>query len=163
MGSSSSRRSLNQYSTDARCKRSQCAFLNVDTEAHLLHTIAHAHGATLRTHDSKCKPFVCRIRRVEDDAKSGVGAQRGGGLHRAWVQRFRQPEFVPSAGSAQGSAEIPDEAVRQRRIPRAQTGESVEVERTSAESHNTASTDSDFFEEHFPRVGCSSHYARAHD
>lgn len=35
---------------------------------------------------------------------------------------------------------------------RPQTGEAIEKDRTSADSINTTSTDSDFFAEHFPRV-----------
>lgn len=128
-----------------RLRRSQCAFLNLDTEAHLLHTIAHSHGLLLRPHDPKCKPFVCRLRRVEDDAKSGVGAQRGGGLHRAWVAETKE-RLLLSPQKQQSR--------QQSQPPRFDSHDGVDDEsgRRSVDSTSTNSTDSEFFKEHFPKV-----------
>ena len=151
--------------------RSQSAFLNTVSERHLLHTIAHSHGVSLRPRDPKCKPFVCRIRRVEDDAKSGVGAQRGSGLHQTWVKQHQfhdRPHMqVKTATHAQRPIGEVAETNYQQPLPgfdqrgplaRTHTGEAIEEERTSADSANTASTDSDFFAEHFPRVRASLTY-----
>ncbi|ORY81242.1 YT521-B-like domain-domain-containing protein [Leucosporidium creatinivorum] len=104
--------------------RSQCAFVNLSTEDHLHHIISQSHGVLLRPNDPKCKPLVCRVRRVEDDKKSGVGAQRGGGLHKAWVEERR---------------EIGEEL------------EEVRKEGGGAESTETSSTDSEFLSEHFSK------------
>lgn len=110
---------------------SQCAFVNLSSEAHLQHTITQSHGILLRPDDPKCKPLVCRVRRVEDDAKSGVGAQRGGGLHKAWVELHNQEE------------------VKRKSL---ELGVEVEEVRKEMGSADTTSTDSDFFEAHFPKV-----------
>lgn len=104
---------------------SQCAFVNLSTEAHLNHIISQSHGTLLRPNDPKCKPLVCRVRRAEDDKKSGVGAQRGGGLHKAWVEERK---------------EVGKEL------------EEVRKEGGGASSTETSSTDSGFLAEHFPKV-----------
>ncbi|PLW32389.1 hypothetical protein PCASD_14332 [Puccinia coronata f. sp. avenae] len=67
--------------------RSNCAFVNYASQAHLSHAIAACNGKPLRPLDPYCKPLLCRIRKPEDNIKSGVGAQRIGGMHRSWVKR----------------------------------------------------------------------------
>ncbi|WAR55433.1 hypothetical protein PtB15_6B174 [Puccinia triticina] len=60
--------------------RSNCAFVNYISQAHLAQAIACSNGKPLRALDPYCKPLLCRIRKPEDNIKSGVGAQRIGGL-----------------------------------------------------------------------------------
>ncbi|ORY84676.1 YT521-B-like domain-domain-containing protein [Leucosporidium creatinivorum] len=106
--------------------RSNCAFVNFISNEHLQHAIAHSNGLPLRPSDRKCKPLVCRVRMREDDAKSGVGAQRGGGLHKAYVKAL-QAEKAALEGLASRT-----------RSP-------------SPSGSSTSSTTSDLFAEHFPK------------
>ncbi|KAM0790363.1 hypothetical protein ACM66B_003246 [Microbotryomycetes sp. NB124-2] len=138
--------------------RSQCAFLNLDSEDHLFHMIAQAHGVTLRPNDARCKPLVCRVRRTEDDAKSGVGAQRGGGLHKAWVKMNGTGGVDPVMdrddavnGLKEQVEAMKDELKKDDERKRVQVGNELESERESIESTSSGSTDSGFFHQHFPR------------
>ncbi|KAL8280068.1 hypothetical protein RQP46_007649 [Phenoliferia psychrophenolica] len=65
--------------------RSNCAFVNYASDLHLQHSIAVSHNVSLRPFDMRCKELVCRVRKSADDKKSGVGAQRLGGMHHAYV------------------------------------------------------------------------------
>ncbi|KAJ7069166.1 YT521-B-like domain-containing protein [Mycena amicta] len=66
--------------------RSNCAFVNYETEAHLQRAITRFNGIPLRPADPRCPRLVCRVRRKDDDLKAGVGGQRGMGLHMRWVK-----------------------------------------------------------------------------
>ena len=66
--------------------RSNCAFINYDTEAHLNEAIEHFHGKLLRPEDPRCLKLACRVRKKDDDLKAGVGAQRGTGMHVNWIK-----------------------------------------------------------------------------
>ncbi|KAJ7152283.1 YT521-B-like domain-containing protein [Mycena crocata] len=65
--------------------RSNCAFVNYDTEAHLQAAIERFNGVSLRP-DPRCARLVCRVRHKGEDLRAGVGGQRGIGLHRGWVK-----------------------------------------------------------------------------
>ncbi|KAJ6464666.1 YT521-B-like domain-containing protein [Mycena vitilis] len=66
--------------------RSSCAFVNYETEVHLLAAIARFNGVPLRAADPRCARLVCRARRKDDDLRAGVGGQRGMGMHSRWVK-----------------------------------------------------------------------------
>ncbi|KAF9648033.1 hypothetical protein BDM02DRAFT_2452075 [Thelephora ganbajun] len=70
--------------------RSNCAFVNFDTEAHLSAAIARFSGQKIRPGDPKCPNLVCRVRKKTDDLRAGVGGQRGVGLHMKWIQERKQ-------------------------------------------------------------------------
>jgi len=70
--------------------RSNCAFVNFETEAHLTAATARFSGRKIRPDDPKCPNLVCRVRRKTDDLKAGVGGQRGVGMHMKWVQERKQ-------------------------------------------------------------------------
>lgn len=70
--------------------RSNCAFVNLTSEAHLLAAITHFNGQPLRPGDPRCQRLVCRVRGREDDVKAGVGGQRGAGLHVRWIRDQRE-------------------------------------------------------------------------
>lgn len=66
--------------------RSNCCFVNYRSDIHLQHAIATTNGSSLRPDDWRLRPLVCRVRKGDDDStKSGVGAQRLGGLHLSYV------------------------------------------------------------------------------
>lgn len=114
--------------TEARERRSNCAFVNYLTEAHLEHAIRVCTGLLLRPLDRRCKPLLCRVRMREDDAKSGVGAQRGSGMHKAYVEAMGRVEV-------EGREE-----------------ENGKEEENGSEEGSTASTASSLFARHFPKV-----------
>ncbi|KAI0927339.1 hypothetical protein AcV5_007896 [Taiwanofungus camphoratus] len=66
--------------------RSNCAFVNFQTAAHLHAAIRHFNGQPLRAGDPRCPRLVCRVRGRDDDLKAGVGGQRGAGIHVRWVR-----------------------------------------------------------------------------
>jgi len=70
--------------------RSNCAFVNFDTEAHLNAAIIRFSGQKIRPDDPKCQNLVCRVRKKTDDLRAGVGGQRGVGLHTKWIQEHKQ-------------------------------------------------------------------------
>ncbi|KAF8306713.1 hypothetical protein DL93DRAFT_2048005, partial [Clavulina sp. PMI_390] len=63
--------------------QSHCAFVNYTSELHLQRALSHFHGRPFRPGGVK---LVCRVRRKAEEMKSGVGGQRGLGLHRKWVE-----------------------------------------------------------------------------
>jgi hypothetical protein len=72
--------------------RSNCAFVNLKNENDLKTAIAYFNGKTLRPWDPRCQPFLCRVRKADDDLKSGVGGQRGAGLHIKYIKDLRAKE-----------------------------------------------------------------------
>ncbi|KAJ4482431.1 YT521-B-like domain-containing protein [Lentinula aciculospora] len=70
--------------------RSSCAFVNYENEAKLQAAIAKFNGVPLRSHDPRCPRLVCRVRKIDDDLKAGVGGQRGVGMHTKWLRDQRE-------------------------------------------------------------------------
>ena len=70
--------------------RSNCAFVNFESESCLLEAISRFHGVPLRPDNPRCARLVCRVRRKDDDLKAGVGGQRGTGMHTRWVKEQKQ-------------------------------------------------------------------------
>ena len=64
--------------------QSHCAFVNYNSEGHLQRALAYFNGRPFRPGGVK---LVCRIRRKAEEIKSGVGGQRGLGLHKKWVEQ----------------------------------------------------------------------------
>ncbi|CAK5270600.1 unnamed protein product [Mycena citricolor] len=78
--------------------RSNCAFVNYNSESALTIAIASFNGVSLRTFPQQTavvgkrnatKPLICRARMEEHDLFTGVGGQRGVGLHSTWVKERR--------------------------------------------------------------------------
>ncbi|KAH9931667.1 YT521-B-like domain-containing protein [Epithele typhae] len=106
-GSSASTESLHGgVSSIFLITRSNCAFINFQTEAHLHAAIKHFNGVPLRPNDPRCPRLVCRIRGRDDDLKAGVGGQRGAGVHVRWVKekREREKEALRRLSSASGTS-----------------------------------------------------------
>ena len=70
--------------------RSNCAFVNFESEGCLLEAISLFNGIPLRADDPRCARLVCRVRRKDDDLMAGVGGQRGTGMHTRWVKDQKQ-------------------------------------------------------------------------
>ena len=86
-------------------QRSNCAFVNFQTEAHLHAAIAYFNGKPLRPLDPRCPRLVCRVRGREDDLKAGVGGQRGAGIHVRWIKDQRQKQAENAVARLTGSPE----------------------------------------------------------
>ena len=107
--------------------RSNCCFVNVVSRRHLEHMIRVCNGLSLRPADPRCKPLLCRVRKADDDTKTGVGAQRGRNMHKEWIN--------DRAG-----------------VPSSYLGHPVNKQPISAfQSNSTSSTTSSFLARHFPR------------
>ena len=70
--------------------RSNCAFVNFESEAQLEAAVERFHGKPIRPDNPPCPRLVCRVRKRTDDLKAGVGAQRGNGMHVKWVKEQRK-------------------------------------------------------------------------
>lgn len=118
------------------------------------HAIKEANGKSLRPRDPRCKELVCRVRRRDDDTRSGVGAQRIGGMHRAYVaakereQQIRDEYDVSSTRAesnvrTEGGDDEGDDSGAPKR-----PGPTTQQERLS---HSTSSTSSGFLSKHFSK------------
>ncbi|KAH9964758.1 hypothetical protein BJV74DRAFT_301252 [Russula compacta] len=116
--------------------RSNCAFINFESEAQLEAAIARFHGQSIRTDDARRPSLVCRIRKRTDDLKAGVGAQRGSGMHVKWIKEQRTG--VSSGGGY--LAGLSDDDTGQRSSTSC-----------SSRSGSFASTDSDVLLRYFPQ------------
>lgn len=132
--------------------RSNCAFVNYATNLHLHHSIAVTNGVPLRPEDARSKPLVCRVRKAEDDTKSGVGAQRMGGMHMAFVRaqqvKMQQEQRAlrdksPTSISEQGLSPPQGMSDKRRRS-------TVSVN-SAGTSIGSTSTTSSFLAKHFER------------
>ncbi|BEJ04844.1 hypothetical protein CcaverHIS641_0206610 [Cutaneotrichosporon cavernicola] len=117
--------------------RSSCAFVNFSSQADLDRAVPFFHGLSLRPWDPRCPRMVCRVRHKDDDLRAGVGAQRGVGMHRAWVEQHKQLDMKQSPKSQ--NLQLPDN-------PNSQSSSSNH--RSSA---SFASTNSSFLVHHFPK------------
>jgi len=70
--------------------QSNCAFVNYDSEDCLLNAVARCNGVAVRPDDQRCIKLVCRVRKKDEDLKTGVRAQRGVGIHTEWVQEQKR-------------------------------------------------------------------------
>ncbi|TFY77703.1 hypothetical protein EWM64_g6309 [Hericium alpestre] len=98
--------------------RSNCAFVNFESEQHLEAATTRYNGQPLRPNDPRCQRLVCRIRKPTDDLRSGVGGQRGMGMHTKWVneqkgkarqaqaQRKGELEYSGSKSTASSPEEV---------------------------------------------------------
>lgn len=128
--------------------RSNCAFVNFESERHLNVAISRFNGKAIRQGDSRCPRLACRIRRTADDLLAGVGAQRGIGMHMRWIKEQRAKERADlDAANVTGSTTGPsfpsvpeDEGKKQR-----------DVVAHSNSSGSFTSTNSSLFTRYFPR------------
>ncbi|KAF9513822.1 hypothetical protein BS47DRAFT_1343824 [Hydnum rufescens UP504] len=82
---------------------SHCAFVNYSSEPHLQRALQYFNGRPFRNGGVK---LLCRVRKRNEEIKSGVGAQRGLGFHRKWVKEHALERAVPSQSNEVGSASI---------------------------------------------------------
>lgn len=131
--------------------RSSCAFVNFSSQIDLDRAVPYFNGLSLRPWDSRCPRMVCRVRHKDDDLRSGVGAQRGVGMHRAWVEQRRAelsenqpPRRMPTIGVSPKSMSL--------ELPPQPHQEGSQHDSSSAHksSASYASTNSSFLVHHFP-------------
>jgi hypothetical protein len=93
--------------------RSSCAFVNLYTQEELLLAITWFNGKSLRPQDPRCPKMVCRVRKMDDDLKAGVGGQRGAGIHTKYVQELMAKEKAEAlAKEVNTGSSDPDEACK---------------------------------------------------
>lgn len=78
--------------------RSNCAFVNYASPAHLERAVKYFNGKQVRPHDPRCPKLVCRVRKKDDEAQAGVAGQRGRGMHVAWLKQQRELERSQTNG-----------------------------------------------------------------
>jgi hypothetical protein len=128
--------------------RSNCAFVNFESEAHLEAATARFHGEPLRLDDPRCPRLVCRVRKRTDDLKAGVGAQRGNGIHVKWVKEQKakaRSEGAESPGLLEGKGRSSPLSISDN------DGEGRPPSSCSSRSGSLASTDSGVLRRYFPQ------------
>jgi hypothetical protein len=70
--------------------RSNCAFVNFESEAQLDAAIVRFHDKPIWPDRPPFAHLVCRVRKRADDLKAGVGAQRGSSMHVKWINDQRE-------------------------------------------------------------------------
>lgn len=134
--------------------RSNCAFVNFDTEAHLHSAIERFNGKSLRSDDARCPRLVCRVRRKDDDLKAGVGGQRGMGLHTRWVKEKGPKADDSNVKTPLASDHLPSESADQ--LSMASLSLSSDDDRIlpttkQSSSGSYASTNSSILTRYFPK------------
>lgn len=89
--------------------RSNCAFVNFESEAQLDAAIVRFHDKPIWPDRPPFAHLVCRVRKRADDLKAGVGAQRGSSMHIKWIKEQRERakrEGVESVGLTKGVGEL---------------------------------------------------------
>jgi hypothetical protein len=129
--------------------RSNCAFVNFDSEAQLEAAIARFHGKPVRPNSPPCPRLVCRARKRTDDLKAGVGAQRGNSMHVNWIKEQRKGarrEGADSVGSTKAMGELS--------LPLSTSeddGQGRSSTLSSSRSSSLPSTDSGILSRYFPQ------------
>ena len=137
--------------------RTNCAFVNYKSEEVLREAIVRFNGAQLRPSDARCPRLACRVRRVDDDLRAGVGGQRGMGIHTRWVkeQEGKQPEVpsepsdLSSSSSSVGVSEEMATAISSNKHGDMQNRQGVYIKHSSSDG-SYSSTNSSFLAEYFP-------------
>ncbi|EJT98829.1 hypothetical protein DACRYDRAFT_101823 [Dacryopinax primogenitus] len=127
--------------------RSNCAFVNFNSESHLERAVAFFNNKPIRPNDPRCPRLVCRVRRKDDDLRAGVGGQRGVGIHTRWVkeQREKESEELQDATLGMGGKlgedddQPPDTPTRQKTLGH------------QGSSGSFTSTNSSFLQKYFPK------------
>ncbi|KAG1726697.1 YT521-B-like domain-containing protein [Suillus paluster] len=145
--------------------RSNCAFVNFDTEEHLRRAIARFNGKQLP--ERRGPRLVCRARRKEDDLRAGVGGQRGVGVHTRYVREQLQQEQTDKQGEAPSEDDQSSPTDRRSSVSsesghplavsgdegaaRARQGSRLEHSGKAHSSSSYGSTNSSFLSRHFPK------------
>jgi hypothetical protein len=119
--------------------RSSCAFVNFSSVADLDRAVPFFNGLSLRPWDNRCPRMVCRIRNKDDDLRAGVGAQRGVGMHRSWVEQHKPERKETGVSPKSTLLELPE------------GGDRSNHDSSHKSSASFASTNSSFLAHHFPK------------
>ena len=143
--------------------RSNCAFVNFESEGGLLEAISRFNGVPLRADDPRCARLVCRVRRKDDDLMAGVGSQRGTGMHTRWVkdQKQKAQEKTKQDQSDLSAFDCPSPSSVSERLGYGISNLSLSSDNSEAEqnahvkhsstSDSYSSTNSSFLARHFPK------------
>ena len=95
--------------------QSHCAFVNYDSPANLDRGVELFNGRHMRPADLLSLPLVCKLRKAKDAKRSGVGSQRGVGMHLKWIT-YQQTEGIKAPSSPEGIdvLEVPSYTVIRR-------------------------------------------------
>ncbi|KAG0700271.1 YT521-B-like domain-containing protein [Suillus ampliporus] len=170
MDNDSSEHEDNGVSSIFLISRSNCAFVNFNTEDHLRRAIARFSGKQL--HERRGPRLVCRARRKEDDLRAGVGGQRGVGVHTRYVREQVQQGRTDKQGEAPSEDDqssptdrrlnVSNESGHPLAVPipllssdeeaaRARPGSQLGHSSKAQSSSSYGSTTSSFLSRHFPR------------
>ncbi|CAO1639228.1 unnamed protein product [Sympodiomycopsis kandeliae] len=80
--------------------RSNCAFVNFASATLLEQAVTLFDGSVIRPGGAKATKLVCRVRKKEEEAASGVAGQRGKGIHVGWLKEYNRRRREEEASSA---------------------------------------------------------------
>lgn len=133
--------------------RSNCAFVNFQSEAQLEAATARFNGQPIRPDDQQCPHLVCRVRRREDDLMAGVGGQRGSGMHIKWVKERKvkiRHEQADTVGSPKAIVRL-SSPLSVSSNDGAGEGHAYHSNPSPSPSPSVASTNSDILTRYFPQ------------
>jgi hypothetical protein len=141
--------------------RSSCAFVNLETQDELLLAISYFNHRVLRPSDPRCPKLVCRVRKMDDDLRAGVGGQRGAGIHVKYVQELAAKEKAQGVVEPANGEEDEDRVVTSPDPGRKESVGNGMItpaafaawhhDRSQSGTHSFASTNSSFLGRHFPK------------
>jgi hypothetical protein len=133
--------------------KSHCAFANYDSQYALDTALTYFSGRRYRPEDPTCPQMVCRVRTTTDDVKSGVGLQRGTGMHVAWarMEKDREVAFQKRNGSPiQDSDGAPSRSSTISSSSHPSGGSYLRIPSEPDEDSDPHSSSSSFLKENFP-------------
>ncbi|EIM92915.1 uncharacterized protein STEHIDRAFT_144161 [Stereum hirsutum FP-91666 SS1] len=86
--------------------RSNCAFVNFESQSQLESAATTFNGRRLREGDSRGPRLVCRVRKQDDDDHAGVNGQRQSNIHVKWL-RERQLRTDETTAAVAGNSSKP--------------------------------------------------------
>jgi RNA recognition motif-containing protein len=134
--------------------RTNCAFVNFESESSLLNAITKFNGQALRPNDPRCARLLCRVRRKDDDLRAGVGGQRGMGMHTRWIKEQQGKAAKASDSSAEQSDSSdapPTPSSLGSRPSNASSDDDAMLYNKGSSSGSFASTNSSVLTRHFPQ------------
>ncbi len=126
--------------------RSNCAFINFESEAQLQAATARFNGQPIRPQNPRCPLLVCRVRERIDVLMAGVGAQRGNGVHVKWVK-----EQQTTVRGGQTAVDPPKDTSRPSSPLSVSIDDVQAAGKSISRSPSVASTNSDFLIRFFPQ------------
>lgn len=133
--------------------RSNCAFVNFESQQQLESATTAFNGRRLREGDARGPRLVCRVRKQDDDGHAGVTGQRQSGIHSQWVRERETRARKPKAGASPTlrGVTVEDITSQLRFLTRVVDATGRKPGEVLSDPGSFESTTSSFLSKHFPQ------------